>query len=126
MSHPCPKCGCRMCDVSETRLHGYIRREPLTRRRRQCRHCKTIFFTREELDETTPLRENNGEVEENDDYKNSRDEILAKLKEGKTETQINQQKICEVEDLEFLEEMGLVRKEIVQTGRRPKTIWSTI
>ena len=128
--YPCPRCNCRHSDTSDTRLQGYVRNKPATRRRRTCRYCKTVFWTKEVLDEESQIKPlDNGKHKKNethDDYAKALEKILNKLRDGKTETEINQQKICEIEDLEFLLEQGLVTKEIIQTGRRPKTIWSTV
>ena len=103
-SYPCPRCGCRHCDTSDTRLRGYIRKKPTNSRKRQCRHCKTVFWTKEQLDEEKQVKPfNNGKYrkgEVHDDFTDAVTKILNKLRGGKTETEINQQKICEIEDLE--------------------------
>jgi len=82
------------------------------------------------LDEDKQIKEfNNGKHRRNephDDYAKATERILSKLKYGKSISQINQEKICEIEDLEFLERQGLVEKQVIETATLSKTIWRTV
>lgn len=46
----CPECGCGHCPVVNT-YHKQILNTRFIRRRRTCRYCEKVFYTREALEE---------------------------------------------------------------------------
>jgi transcriptional regulator NrdR family protein len=65
MSVTCLQCGCHHCPVTHSTEYEYTfrgKKHTMMRRRRVCRHCGRVFYTKEAPEEPEELKDKNGKA----------------------------------------------------------------